>query len=121
MIDFAIGVLMYVVFPLVCGIIAASPFWYKRRIIIGNIIGSLIIAFIMIIMVLRTYGEYVGDREACRQSNYELPVCQQDDLSIIYNMFGLVGVSWLDVFGLFALSGFVEDKQRARNINPELF
>ncbi len=121
MLDFIFGALLYVVFPLLCGGLIALPFWLSRKIMIGNIIGSVIIAFIMVILVMRTYGNFIGDQDICRQSNYESPVCNQDSTDIIYTMFGLVGVSWLDVFGLFAISGRVEDSQRRRNINPDMF
>ena len=78
MLDFIFGALLYVVFPLLCGGLIALPFWLSRKIMIGNIIGSVIIAFIMVILVMRTYGNFIGDQDICRQSNYESPVCNQD-------------------------------------------
>ncbi len=121
MLDLIFWVLLYVVFPLSCGGLIALPLWLRRKIMIGNVIGSVVIALIMVVLVMRAYGNFVGDQDACRQSNYESVVCNQDSMDVIYTMFGLVGVSWLDVFGLFALSGVVEDSQRRRNINPDMF
>ncbi len=99
---------LYIILPVAMASVAGLLFWVKRRILIGNAIGSGIIATIMILFILQRLGEFMGN-----------PTPSQTPATA---MLALAGVGWLDVFILFFISGFVEDRVRKNSsIRPDDF
>lgn len=99
---------LYIIFPVAVASVVGLLFWVKRRVLIGNAVGSGIIATIMILFILQRLGEFMGS-----------PTPGQNPSTA---MIVLAGVGWLDVFILFFISGFVEDRVRKNSaIRPDDF
>lgn len=101
-------VLLYILFPVLLASLTGFAFWRKRRVLLGNAIGSGIIAAVMIGFILARFGEFMAN-----------PVPSQ---APVMTMLVLAGLGWLDVFILFFISGFVEDRvQRKTPMRPDDF
>lgn len=99
---------LYIIFPVALASVAGLLFWVKRRVLIGNAVGSGIITAIMVLFILQRLGEFMGN-----------PTPSQSPTTA---MLILAGVGWLDVFILFFVSGFVEDRVRKNSsIRPDDF
>ncbi|MFN4293035.1 MAG: hypothetical protein ACK4JD_02775 [Thermoflexales bacterium] len=105
--DLAWWGLVYVLLPVTLGVIAALPFWLKRRMLLGNAIGSTVIAVVMIAFIIQLFVSLISTG-FFSQANL-LPVGT------------LVLVGWVDVLILFFFSGAVENRVKRRIINPDDF
>jgi hypothetical protein len=99
--------LIYVLFPTGLGALAGLPFWLRRRILLGNAIGSTVIAIVMIAFILQLIFSQLSDGF----------FAQADLLPVGL----LVVVGWVDVLVMFFLSGAVEDRVKRRIVNPDDF
>lgn len=102
------GALIYMLLPTTLGAAAALPFWLKRRMIMGNAIGSVVIAVVMIVFIIRQFADSIN-RTAAQPDAIYVPLLV------------LVGLGWLDVLIMFFLSGAVEDRVKRRIVNPDDF
>ena len=109
MIDILWYALVYVIFPAALGSAAAWLFWRKRRVLIGNAIGSAVIGVTMIFFIIQLFGVLSGSGTVQRMDDLILPLG------------GLVALGWVDVLLLFILSGLVEDQVKKRIVNPDDF
>ncbi|MCS7054962.1 MAG: hypothetical protein NZM18_02135 [Thermoflexales bacterium] len=105
--DLAWWGLIYVLLPIALGTIAALPFWLKRRVLLGNAIGSAVIAVIMIAFIIQLFAGLLS-----------AGFLAQADLLPVG---ALVVIGWIDVLVLFFLSGAVESRVKQRIINPDDF
>jgi len=105
--DLAWWGLVYVSLPVAIGAAAALPFWLKRRVLLGNAIGSAVIAVIMIAYIIQLFASLISIG-FLTQANL-LPVGL------------LVLVGWADVLVLFFLSSAVENRVKRRVVNPDDF
>lgn len=107
--DLAWWGLIYMLLPVTLGMIAALPFWLKRRILLGNAIGSTVIAVVMIAFIIQLFASLIATG---------LPLPSQANLLPVG---ALVLVGWVDVLILFFLGGAVENRVKRRVINPDDF
>lgn len=105
--DLAWWGLVYVLLPTAIGVAAALPFWLKRRVLLGNAIGSAVIAVVMIVYIIQLFVSLISVG-FLTQANL-LPVAL------------LVLIGWADVLMLFFLSGAVENRVKRRIVNPDDF
>jgi hypothetical protein len=103
------GFAIYMLLPTILGAAAALWFWLKRRILIGNAIGSGVIAVVMIFYIIQFFTATVSSNSFFAAQDMMLPLG------------GLVLLGWLDVLILFFLSGAVEDRVKKRIVNPDDF
>jgi hypothetical protein len=108
LLDVLWGALIYVLLPTALGSAAALWFWLKRRMIIGNAIGSAVIAVIMIVFIVQRFAD-----------SFTQTATQPD--AIFIPLLVLVGLGWLDVLIMFFISGAVEDRVKRRIVNPDDF
>lgn len=102
------GALIYVLVPVVLGALVAVWFWRKRRMIIGNAIGSGVIAITMIVFIVQVFA-------ASTNAN------SLDPNAMLLPLGGLVALGWVDVLILFFVSGAVEERVKKRVVNPDDF
>jgi len=102
-------VLVYVIFPTALGVVAALLFWRKRRVLIGNAIGSGAIGVTMIVYIVQQFGKLTNSSAALTMDSLFLPLGT------------LVAVGWVDVLLLFFIGGAVEDQVKKRIVNPDDF
>lgn len=108
MIDVLWDVARYGVFPVALAALAGFLFWRKGRVLLGNAIGSGIIAAIMVLFILARFGAFMAN-----------PIPGQEPINA---MLLLAVVGWVDVFALFVISGVAEDRARIRQpIQPDDF
>ena len=94
----------------------ALPFWARRRIIAGNVAGSVFILLAITILIWYRYGTTLAAQQACVSD------CYPDAQSIYTPFLILVVLGWVDVFILLILSGLAEDRlKRKRRMNKEWF
>lgn len=110
LLDILWGTLIYVLVPTALGSAVAFWFWRKRRMILGNAIGSAVIAVVMIAFILRQFADNVNAASASVQPD-----------AIYVPLLVLVGLGWLDVLIMFFISGAVEDRVKRRIVNPDDF
>jgi hypothetical protein len=92
----------------------ALPFWGRRRIIAGNVAGSVLILLAITVLIWYQYGITLDAQSQCVSD------CYTDVQSLYMPFLLLVVLGWVDVFILLILSGFVEDRlKRKRRINKE--
>jgi uncharacterized membrane protein len=92
----------------------ALPFWGRRRIIAGNVAGSVLILLAITVLIWYRYGTLLAAQSQC------IGNCYADMQSLYTPFLLLVVMGWVDVFLLLILSGFVEDHlKRKRRINKE--
>lgn len=101
--------------PLPVGCLLAYPFWRRREVILGNIVGTMIIFGTTLAMILREYAEVDRIAQACIAAG---TVCWPEPAAFtryaIYAFIGLAGV-----FALFLVSIQVESNIRNRAYAPE--
>ncbi len=105
--DLAWWGLIYVLLPVALGSLAALPFWLRRRVLLGNALGSTVIAVVMIVYIIQLFASLLTTS-----------FVMQSDL-VPVGLLVLVG--WLDVLVLFFLSGAVENRVKRRIVNPDDF
>lgn len=96
-----------VLLPSVLACLSALPFWYKRRILLGNLIGSLLVALIVIVLIWQQYGTAVQSSQTCAN-------CLTDVNTLFVPFFILVGLGWLDVLLVLIVGGIVESRRKVR-------
>jgi hypothetical protein len=99
--------LIYVLFPTALGALAGLPLWLRRRVLLGNAVGSTVIAVVMIAFILQLIFSRLADGFFARAEL--LPVGL------------LVAAGWVNVLLMFFLSGAVEDRVKRRIIKPDDF
>jgi hypothetical protein len=99
--------LIYVLLPVALGALAALPFWWKRRMLLGNALGSAAIAVVMIVFILQVFASGISSGFLTQDSLVPLGV--------------LVILGWVDVLILFFVSGAVEERVKKRVVNPDDF
>jgi hypothetical protein len=108
LLDLAWYALIYMLVPTTLGALAALPFWMKRRVLLGNALGSAVIAVVMIFFILRVFAQ-------------SFSAIALDPGGMFPTLAGLVFVGWIDVLILFFLSGAVENRVKKRIVNPDDF
>ncbi len=100
----------YVVAPTALGVLSALVFWLRRNMLLGNAIGSAVIAVVMIFHILQFLANALGANSTIL------------DLSDTWLPMGvLVVLGWVDVLLLFFIGGAVESRVKRRIIRPEDF
>ena len=99
--------LIYVLLPTALGALAGLPFWLRRRVLLGNAVGSTVIAVVMIAFILQLIFSQLANGF----------LTQADLLPVGV----LVVAGWVDVLLMFFLSGAVEDRVKRRIIRPDDF
>ena len=100
--------LIYVLVPIALGALVALPFWMKRRVLMGNAFGSVVIAIVMIVFILQVFAQSFDD-------------IALNPGGMFPTLATLVFVGWVDVLILFFLSGAVENRVKKRIVNPDDF
>jgi hypothetical protein len=99
-----LNLILGLVIPLVLGALGGLPFWLRRHVIAGNIVGSGIIAAAVIVLIWRAYGNIVRAQNEC------IFDCVRSFESIYAPLLWLVLLGWVAVFLLLIISGVVEDR-----------
>lgn len=110
LLDVLWGALLYVIVPIALGTATAMWFWRKRRVLIGNALGSGVIAVVMIVFIVQLFGAATTSRVLTTSID-----------GIMLPMGGLVLLGWLDVLILFFISGAVEARVKRHIVNPDDF
>lgn len=101
--------------PPLIALLAALPFWRSGQMTLGSIAGTAVIFAAAVGLILR---EYVDMDRVVRQCLDAGVVCWPDPSPFtrcaIYAFIGLI-----QVFALFSLSLFVEERVRRRDYSPE--
>jgi hypothetical protein len=101
--------------PPIAGALAAYPFWRRREMILGNLVGTAIILGTAFALILRESIEIEGATRACLQAGYTCwPVPSAFTRYAIY-----AGLGMIEVFALFVWSLSVETRIRNRAYAPE--
>jgi hypothetical protein len=96
------------VLPLALALALAWPFWQRRRVLIGNALGSALIGAWMLVLIIQRFSVYFIEPSA-------------DAVAILTPLLLPVLFGWVDVLILFFISGAVEDRVKRRFINPDDF
>jgi hypothetical protein len=101
--------------PPIVGVLVAFPVWRTKRMILGNLAGTLVILGIALALILRESAEIDAVTRACLDAGFTCwPVPAAFTRYAIYASIGM-----LEVFGLFTLSLTVERRLRDRDYAPE--
>jgi hypothetical protein len=101
--------------PPVLGLLVAFPFWWKRRMTFGNIVGTGVVFGSAIAMILREYVELDRLTQECIDAGTVCwPVPSAFTRFAVYAFIAL-----FEVIVLFSLSLVVEQRARNRDYAPE--
>ena len=106
-------VIFAVIIPLMVGALCALPLWWRRKVIVGNLIGSIVIAVAVFVMIWQQYGALVRTQANCSQQ-WTSNCADITGVSQYTPYLILVLLGWVDVFFLLVISGIVEDRLRPR-------
>lgn len=106
--DLLFDAAVLVLLPVALGVLVALPFWSRRRILIGNALGSAVIGVWMIVLIIQRFSVY-----------FTAPVTDPNAILLPLVLPAIVG--WVDVLILFFLSGTAEERAKKRYINPDDF
>lgn len=106
--DVLIDIAVLVVLPVALAALVALPFWSRRRILIGNALGSAVIGVWMIVIIVQRFSVY-----------FTAPSADPNAILLPLVLPAIVG--WVDVLILFFLSGAVEERAKKRYVNPDDF
>lgn len=106
--DVLIDAAVLVLLPVALAALVALPFWARRRILIGNALGSAVIGVWMIVIIIQRFSVYFVEPSI-------------DAGAILTPLLLPAIVGWVDVLILFFLSGIVEERAKKRYINPDDF
>ena len=110
------SIIIAVMLPTVLAAVAGLPFWIKRRTVLGNLVGSGLIAGAMIVLIWQGYGDFVGEQEACTTAG----TCGLLSVEGIFTRFlGFVVIGWMDVLLILILGGVVEQRVKRRSPRRE--
>ncbi len=103
------------VIPPVAALLAALPFWRKRQMIFGTIVGTVIVCATAVGLILREHVELDALIQACfDEGNPCFPHPSDFTRFAVYAF-----VAIFEVFGLFLLSLFFEERVRRSEYAPE--
>jgi hypothetical protein len=103
------------VVPPLAGLVAALPFWRRRQPIFGNIVATVIIFGSGMALILREYVELDAITRQCLEAG---AVCWPEPSA--FARFAIDAfIALVEVFGVFTLSLFVEERVRRRDYSPE--
>jgi hypothetical protein len=102
-----------VALPLALAVLVALPLWVKRRVIAGNVVGSVAVAMVIFVLIWQQYGMFAQSQASCTATGAGCI----SGLTMYTPYLYLVLVGWLDVFVLLIVSGVVEDRQRRRRLD----
>lgn len=105
--DLAWWGLIYILLPVALGTLGALTFWLKRRMLLGNAVGSTIIAVVMIVFILQALTSQLSSGFVSQEGLIPIGL--------------LVLAGWVDVLILFFVGGAVEDRVKRRIVNPDDF
>ena len=101
--------------PPIAGALVAYPFWRRREMIFGNLVGTTVILGTAFALILRESLEIERVTRECLQAGYTCwPVPSAFTRYAIY-----AGIGMIEVFALFAWSLRVETRIRNRAYAPE--
>ncbi len=101
--------------PPAVGVLLAFPFWRKNQPIFGNIVGTSVIFGAAVALILREYVELDRITRACIDAG---TVCwPTPGFFTRFAIYAFVGLA--EVFALFTLSLFVEERMRRRNYDTQ--
>jgi len=102
--------------PLLVGLAAAAPFWWRQRdAIVGNVIGSGLIAGFVLLFIWREYLELAARRASCAEANVACRFQPTD-----FQKFAIYGgIGFAQVMGVFAIGLSVEERARRRTRSTE--
>lgn len=106
--DVLIDAAVLLVLPVALAALVALPFWWRRRILIGNALGSAVIGVWMIVIIIQRFSVYFVAPSA-------------DAAAILTPLLVPAVLGWVDVLILFFISGAVEERVKRRYINPDDF
>jgi len=106
--DVLIDAAVLVLLPVALAALVALPFWWRRRILIGNALGSALIGVWMIVIIIQRFSVYFVAPSA-------------DAVGILTPLLVPAVLGWVDVLILFFISGAVEERAKRRYINPDDF
>lgn len=99
--------LVYGAFPVASGSLVALPFWLKRRMVLGNAVGSAVIAGVMTALILQFLLSALDETALLDAQSWLVPTG------------ALVVAGWVDVLVMFFIGGFVESRLRSPMVRPE--
>ncbi len=83
---------------------------------LGNLVGSVAIAGVMIVLIWQGYGDFVGEQQACSDAG----TCGLLSIDAIFTKFlGFVAMGWLDVLFVLIIGGMVETQVKKRSKTRE--
>ena len=96
-------------------LLVAWPFWRKTQMIFGNLVGTGVLFGTAFAMIFREHAELDILIQRCLDDGF---LCIPEPSA--FTRFALYAfISLLQVFALFTLSLFVEERMRRRNYAPE--
>jgi hypothetical protein len=112
---FSFWIPITILLPLGLGALAAIWPWIKHKAIMGNLLGSFVIAAVIFLLIWQQYGAYVDAMTACSQG---LSDCPPSGIEMYTPYLMLVFMGWVDVFLLLIISGVIEDRTKRRWPDP---
>lgn len=101
--------------PLLVAVLAAIPLWWRQQWIFGNIVGTVFIFASALALIFREYVEIDLAVTGCLEQGFTcFPEPSAFTRFAIYAAIGL-----LEIFALFVLSLWVEQRRRRRDYAPE--
>jgi hypothetical protein len=107
---------LMLIVPLPLAMLAASPIWRRREMILGNILGSVLIFGTAFALIFRESVVLDAARQSCFDAGGI--VCWPTPGAFVrYAIYASIGL--LEVIGLFVASLSVEKRMRERDYAPE--
>jgi hypothetical protein len=107
-------VLMLTVAP-VLSLLAASPCWRQKQMILGNLAGTAVIFGTAIALILKEHVELEQLAHRCLDAGF---VCWPEPAAFVrYAIYAFIAL--FEVFALFMISLSVEERIRRRDRDPE--
>jgi hypothetical protein len=101
--------------PWLAGLLLAFPFWRKRQMTIGSIVGTAVIFGTAMGLILREYVELDAIAQDCLDAG---TICWPEPSAFTrFAIYAFIGL--LEVFMVFYLSLKTEERRRRRDYAPE--
>ena len=107
-------IIFAVVLPVGLSTLIALPIWLKRRVLVGNLVGSLLVVVAIVVLIWQQLGVTLQAQATCGQPDAN---CRFDAQAIYAPYLYLVVIGWMDVFAIFIFSGIVEDRLKHRRLD----